>query len=231
LPPLSFASAPKKSKKKHSHKQTIEIFQDAIFEDDTAATIREGPAPKHYIRTRLPLKERTDSGNSSPSPSPRLPVTPRLPTTPRLPRAPVRASVPDPLWEEDKENQDPNPVAPSARYVSSVPPMPPAGPPSPFYDSPAIGRGTFSSAFLPLPEPVNTTLYVILGLADWNASAAEIRSAWRQAALVYHPDHHSEENQVVATSEMQKLNAAKEVLLDARRRRNYHVTGELPVNV
>jgi hypothetical protein len=133
--------------------------------------------------------------------------------------------------EEDKENQDPNPVAPSARYVSSVPPMPPAGPPPPFVDSPTIGRGTFSSVFLPLPEPVNTTLYVILGLADWNVTAAEIRSAWRQAALLYHPDHHSEADQVVATTEMQKLNAAKEVLLDARRRRQYHVTGELPSEV
>jgi curved DNA-binding protein CbpA len=98
-------------------------------------------------------------------------------------------------------------------------------------DSPTIGRGTFSSVFLPLPEPVNTTLYVILGLADWNVTAAEIRSAWRQAALLYHPDHHSEADQVVATTEMQKLNAAKEVLLDARRRRQYHVTGELPSEV
>jgi hypothetical protein len=48
---------------------------------------------------------------------------------PRLPRTPLRASISDPLWEEDKENQDPNPVAPPARYVSSASPMPPASPP------------------------------------------------------------------------------------------------------
>tara|TARA_R110002003_G_scaffold79_6_gene7047 strand:+ start:7730 stop:7957 length:228 start_codon:yes stop_codon:yes gene_type:complete len=71
-------------------------------------------------------------------------------------------------------------------------------------------------------------LYELLGLERWGVNRAEILAAWRQAALEAHPDHFPQEEREAATLKMQKLNAAKEVLLDRQRRRRYHLTGALP---
>ncbi|KAF2825195.1 hypothetical protein CC86DRAFT_467706 [Ophiobolus disseminans] len=203
---------PRKTQKKRKH--TFEIFKDAIHEDETAATVREGPAPKHYIKSRLPLKVRTDVANSAPATPFVLPDTPR----------------PSPT-EEDKENHDPAPAAPPVPYVSTVTPMPPASPPPALPAAAIIDPNIWPTEVIPLPEPRNMVLYVLLGLTDWTVTSGEIFVAWRRTALRYHPDRHAEEDHLVATLEMQKLNAAKEVLTDMSRRRHYHRTGVLPLDV
>ena len=74
-------------------------------------------------------------------------------------------------------------------------------------------------------------LYEILELSDWNVGADAILAAYRKLVLIWHPDKVCEEEQEAATAMMQDLNGAKEVLMDAVRRREYHQTGALPWNV
>jgi curved DNA-binding protein CbpA len=71
-------------------------------------------------------------------------------------------------------------------------------------------------------------LYYLLGLEDWHVSTRAVRSAWRHTALAVHPDQAAEGEREAATTKMQHVNAAREVLLSAARRRQYHVDGVLP---
>jgi DnaJ-class molecular chaperone len=53
-------------------------------------------------------------------------------------------------------------------------------------------------------------------------------TAWRQKALMVHPDRAREEEREDATVLMQQVNAAAEVLSNWTSRRQYHVDGVLP---
>ena len=81
---------------------------------------------------------------------------------------------------------------------------------------------------MPLPRPVNMVLYDLLNLQSWTVSNQEIKVAYRQMVVVSHPDKVPEEQRAEATEMMQKLNGAKDVLLDDEKRRQYHVDGLLP---
>jgi curved DNA-binding protein CbpA len=71
-------------------------------------------------------------------------------------------------------------------------------------------------------------LYNLLELQDWNAGTEQIQAAYRRAAMKYHPDRVDADRRQEANAQMQRVNAAKEVLLDARRRRAYNRSGKLP---
>jgi curved DNA-binding protein CbpA len=71
-------------------------------------------------------------------------------------------------------------------------------------------------------------LYNLLELHDWNAGTEQIQAAYRKAAMKYHPDRVDADRRQEANAQMQRVNAAKEVLLDARRRRAYNRSGKLP---
>lgn len=71
-------------------------------------------------------------------------------------------------------------------------------------------------------------LYHLLELEDWNVGTAQINLAYRRAALRFHPDRVPVDERQEATAQMQRVNEAKEVLLDPRRRRAYHRNGRLP---
>ena len=60
------------------------------------------------------------------------------------------------------------------------------------------------------------SLYELLGVAP-DASAADVRAAYRRAARAHHPDRHGEH----AAARMAAVNAAWEVLGDPRRRSEY----------
>jgi hypothetical protein len=60
------------------------------------------------------------------------------------------------------------------------------------------------------------SLYDLLGVAP-DASAADVRAAYRRAARAHHPDRHGEQ----AATRMAAVNAAWEVLGDPRRRAEY----------
>ena len=72
--------------------------------------------------------------------------------------------------------------------------------------------------------------YEVLGLASHQASAAEIKSAYRKLALKWHPDKHSEdapEEQAEAEAMFQRLNVANAVLTDPVKRRMYDAGGRV----
>jgi curved DNA-binding protein CbpA len=68
----------------------------------------------------------------------------------------------------------------------------------------------------------------MLGLSDWHVSKRTILTAWRQTALMEHPDRASEDERDAATILMQQVNAAADVLSHPTSRRQYHVDGVLP---
>jgi curved DNA-binding protein CbpA len=70
--------------------------------------------------------------------------------------------------------------------------------------------------------------YALLGLAHWRVGSKAITAAFRQEALKCHPDKVAAEAKGAATEKMQRLNAAREMLVDDRRRTQYHLTGTLP---
>lgn len=75
-------------------------------------------------------------------------------------------------------------------------------------------------------------LYTLLGLQEWRVDKEEIRAAYRRAALEQHPDHATSEGRGEATLKMQQLNAARDLLLNERTRRQYHIDGKVPwVNI
>ena len=67
----------------------------------------------------------------------------------------------------------------------------------------------------------NKTLYEVLGVGP-TASAAEIRTAYRELATRYHPDRHQGSPLAdLATEKLAEINAAYEVLSDPARRATY----------
>lgn len=73
--------------------------------------------------------------------------------------------------------------------------------------------------------PSSFTLYDVLGVRS-EASAAEIKRAFRVRALILHPDKAGEERRASATPLFQTLQAAYEVLSDPQKRRRYDLHGE-----
>ena len=175
------------------------------------------PVPKK-LKGRLPLAERRDSGNSTPTPSPRLP------------------DMPDPILE-DIENYDPRPPTPPSPPRTPSPfvtvnggPPPPATPP-PLDSPPRRRRRPATTASRRLSAPVSMALYEVLEIEDWSVGDNVILAAYRALALVHHPDKVPEEEKEAATAKMQKLNGAKEVLTSMVSRVQYHRTGQLPWDV
>ncbi|KAF1347350.1 DnaJ-domain-containing protein [Lizonia empirigonia] len=170
-----------------------------IFTDADTTHVAHLPCPKKLKpHARVPLSIRTDLANDTPLP------------TPRQPDRPFPFSRSDPLWA-NVENYDPWP--------------PPFSSPRP--STRAGWRRRVSSANL-LPPPKDKTLYLALHLDDWKVTEDQIKNAYRKVAIEYHPDKVAEEERKTATQMMQNVNAAKEVLLDNKRRRAYHVDGKLP---
>lgn len=197
---------------KRIRKSEFDIFVD-VNTVNKAAT----PSPKKLkANQRVPLSINTDVVNTVPTPYPQ-----------HL-DAPFLFSPLDPLWE-DVENYDAYPFymtppstpargSPSSSPTSSVPPSPSASA-APRRQKPTAAR---------LSPPKDKFLYAVLRLDDWQATEQEIKVAYRKIAARSHPDKASEELRDGATHIMQTVNAAKEVLLDSKRRRAYHRSGKLP---
>ncbi|XP_014554666.1 hypothetical protein COCVIDRAFT_17624 [Bipolaris victoriae FI3] len=141
--------------------------------------------------------------------TPRTPLSERIYSTnstpapsPRHPSTPFSLSPLDPYWE-NLENYAP----------FTVPATPPTTPPTVSHPS-------------RLPPPPNTLLYTLLGLTSWRATPSTIKKSYRRMARTLHPDKaSSEEERVKANAAMQRLNAARDVLVDAEKREEYHRTG------
>ncbi|EEQ31487.1 hypothetical protein McanMca71_007886 [Microsporum canis] len=73
-------------------------------------------------------------------------------------------------------------------------------------------------------EPPSINPYEVLGVAE-QASADEIKSAYRKKALRHHPDKVSSESKDEAHKKFQEIAFAYAVLSDERRRRRYDTTG------
>ena len=89
-------------------------------------------------------------------------------------------------------------------------------------DSPTLGL--LHSAFGP-----QSTLYTVLGCTK-AASSAELKRAYRKAALKYHPDRCNESSTSSAeesTLKFQAVSAAYQVLMDAKRRSVYDRTNQI----
>lgn len=196
--------------KKRNRKPDIMIFVDAAASNETPKRAKSG---KSGLRT--PLSVRSDSANSTPSPSPRLPTTP------------FPASVFDPLWF-NLENYNPSPPTPPSPAGPALGPTPIVGPPPPPSPRARISRGRRVVGPSILPTPRNTTLYDLLEIRDRNARSLQVTAAYRKVAMRDHPDKVPEAQREAATEKMQRVNLAKEVLLDPFRRRQYHISGELP---
>jgi tetratricopeptide (TPR) repeat protein len=72
--------------------------------------------------------------------------------------------------------------------------------------------------------------YEVLGLASHEASAADVKSAYRKLALKWHPDKHTEDSaeaQAEAEEMFQRLNVANAVLTDPVKRRMYDAGGRV----
>ncbi len=63
--------------------------------------------------------------------------------------------------------------------------------------------------------------YAVLGISP-NAAPDEIRAAYRHLAAACHPDTQPQERKTWATEQMVRLNAARDLLLNTRRRVHYH---------
>ncbi|KAI1531544.1 DnaJ domain containing protein [Pyrenophora tritici-repentis] len=83
-----------------------------------------------------------------------------------------------------------------------------------------------------LPAPVNVAAYHILDIEDWKVCANTIKTAYRVAALLAHPDKAATtEEKTEATALMQRINAAKDMLVNSSARRQYHRDGKVPWEV
>jgi hypothetical protein len=211
LPSTPLAPRLNVTQKKRKGKRGFTIFVDASDKD-----VPEGPATQRSrLDCRVPLMVRADSANSTPSPSPRLMDAP-------FPMSPTRFFVLEP------ENWDPHPMVTPPPTPAVFPHNPAAstGPPPPPPDRARIVRTSRRTTALSPPQ--NVVLYELLGLDDWTVSRRVIMTAWRQKALMVHPDRAREEEREDATVLMQQVNAAAEVLSNWTSRRQYHVDGVLP---
>ena len=200
------------NRQKRNRKSEFDIFVDDNTNNTTAT-----PSPKKLkANERVPLSINTDIVNTVPNMSPQ-----------QL-DAPFLYSPLDPLWE-DVENYDTCPFymtppatpargSPSSSPTASIPPSPSASP-APRRQKPTAAK---------LSPPKDKLLYTVLKLDDWQATEQEIKMAYRKIAARSHPDKASEKLREGATHTMQTVNAAKEVLLDSKRRRAYHRSGKLP---
>ncbi|KAF1941690.1 hypothetical protein EJ02DRAFT_404015 [Clathrospora elynae] len=212
--PPSPNAVPKPTNKKRKHKPKITIFFDA----DAANEPLKTPKRSKTNSPRTPLADRTHSSNSTPAPSPHLPDTP------------FPLSSADPWWE-NIENYDMNNIIspPATPHNRPLRPSPSVGPPPPLTTRTLRPRARQTA--VPntlLPPAQNMILYNMLGLRDWSVSADAIKFAYRRVAFTSHPDRASIKDREIATLEMQQINAAKDLLLDARRRRQYHADGIVP---
>lgn len=200
------------SSRKRARKSKVDVFVDTNVLKTAGA-----PTPKKLKpNERIALRIKTDFINTTPVPSPRYPDTP-FPFSPS-----------DPLWE-DIENYD------SQSLFLTPPPTPdhatPTSPSSPFASTNSSTRVASRHHVLvtsALPPPKDKSLYDTLKLDDWRATREEIIAAYRKIAVSHHPDKVAEEGREHATRTMQAVNAAKEILLDSKRRAAYHKSGELP---
>ena len=145
--------------------------------------------------------------------------------------------VNDPNYEdfENFENfvPDPRPPPPSPRVEPSMPRWTPhQSSPRP---RPQRTQNTqhpethlIASAAPVSSEPVCLVLYNLLGLESWKVDNDEIKAAYRRVAVINHPDKAAQEDKELATTRMQQINAAKDILLDSACRTKYHETGKLP---
>ena len=149
--------------------------------------------------------------------------------SPRTPDTPYPLSFADPLWE-NIENYEPQAATPNLTSSLDMPSgttpylMGPSLGPPPRHATRALRARPARSPRLPRSMEV----YTLLGLQDWTVTREEIRAAYRRAALEQHPDHANNEERSEATLKMQQLNAARDLLLNERTRRQYHIDGKVP---
>lgn len=207
---------PDTARRKRARKSEFEIFVDVNSVHNTANTTATPSPKKHKAARSTPLSINTDCVNLTQT------VTPQDQDTP-FPFSPL-----DPLWE-DVENYD------TGSFYMTPPPTP--GNQSPYLSStPTSACSSRSSQLLhrrkPAPPqltpPKDEILYKVLKLNGWRATKEEIRTAYHKIAIDNHPDKVTKQQRENATHIMQTVNAAKEVLLDDRRRKAYHNTGKLP---
>jgi curved DNA-binding protein CbpA len=78
-------------------------------------------------------------------------------------------------------------------------------------------------------KPAKGSHYETLGLDDDKASEKEIKKGYRNMALKWHPDKHSEgEARDAATKKFQEISQAYEILSDEKARRQYDLGGGGP---
>ncbi|PBP23330.1 DnaJ domain-containing protein [Diplocarpon rosae] len=96
------------------------------------------------------------------------------------------------------------------------------------YESPSEPEASQESDQEPDPElePPTIEPYATLNVAR-SATADEIKSAYRKAALKHHPDKASEEDKATATATFQSIAFAYAILSSPARRAHYDATGSL----
>ncbi|MCC6575001.1 MAG: J domain-containing protein [Planctomycetes bacterium] len=67
--------------------------------------------------------------------------------------------------------------------------------------------------------------YEVLGVTR-DASPEDIKKAYQKLALKWHPDRHKEDTRAAAEEKFKQVNEAKEVLLDAEKRKKYDQFGQ-----
>lgn len=72
--------------------------------------------------------------------------------------------------------------------------------------------------------PTTINPYTVLGVSE-DATPSQIKTAYRKAALKYHPDKASESEKAAAHTKFQEIAFANAILSDERRRKRYDVTG------
>ena len=85
--------------------------------------------------------------------------------------------------------------------------------------------------FFPDQDPESVDLYAVLGLKN-EASADDIKKAYRKLALVHHPDKHSTagvDAKAAAALKFQQIGFAYTVLGDEKRRQRYDKIGRAHV--
>jgi hypothetical protein len=187
----------------------------------SAAKKKSVPKKIHVYKTksgRTILGDLSSSGNSSPTPSPRLPTTP------------FTLSPFDLDWEnlENYESQTAPAVSTPATSFDQATPSP-----SPRFETlltsepatPVVHRRT---RFQP-PRPCNLVLYHELDVPYW-ATKTAIKAAFKRLTLLFHPDKHqgNKMTEEYATKLTERLLAAREILMDNVLRAKYDADGILP---